>query len=201
MPAQPVRPETPGATTPATTTGAPKPRCRSCSVRRNAGRTPPQRSVGGLRPARPREQTRRRPRQVRSVALSEPPGYGGPRVKPGLCGYVRTCVLGCHHGGAASALVEPVLPRVLRERARVGTRQDHRGLDAVRLSPRACRPDCRTSRARGCALRNARLPVGLVQATARAGDLAAPQRLGHGTRRRSGISASSQAPSQGCALA
>jgi hypothetical protein len=55
-------------------------------------------------------------------------------VKPGLCGYVRTCVLGFRHGGTASALVESLLPGVLRERARVGTGQDHRGLDAVRLS-------------------------------------------------------------------
>ena len=88
---------------------------------------------------------------------------------PGLCRYVRTCVLGFPHGGAASALVESLLPGVLRERARVGTGQDHRGLDAVRLSLRACSPDRRTGRARGCVLRNATLPVGLVQATARAG--------------------------------
>jgi hypothetical protein len=90
-------------------------------------------------------------------------------VKPGLCGYVRTCVLGFRHGGTASALVESLLPGVLRERARVGTGQDHRGLDAVRLSSSACSSDRGTGRARGGVLCNALLPVGLVQATARAG--------------------------------
>ena len=52
-------------------------------------------------------------------------------VKPGLCRYVRTCVLSSCHGGEASRLVEPVLPGALREWARVGTRQDHCELDAV----------------------------------------------------------------------
>jgi hypothetical protein len=63
-------------------------------------------------------------------------------------------------------LVESLLPGALRERARVGTGQDHRGLDAVRLSTSACSSDPRTSRARGCVLCHAPLPVGLVQATA-----------------------------------
>jgi len=35
----------------------------------------------------------------------------------------------------ASALVESLLPGLLRECARVGTGEDHRELDAVRLSP------------------------------------------------------------------
>jgi len=50
-----------------------------------------------------------------------------------------------------------------------GDGQDHRGLDAVRLSPRARSPDRSTGGARGRVLCNAPLPVGLVQATARAG--------------------------------
>jgi hypothetical protein len=107
--------------------------------------------------------------------LLQPVGLAGlgrvarPTQRPGLCRYVRTCVLGFRHGGAASALVESLLPGLLRERARVGTGQDHRGLDAVRLSSRASSPDRRTGRARSCVLCNAPLPVGLVQATARAG--------------------------------
>jgi hypothetical protein len=38
---------------------SPKPGCRSCSVRRNAGRTPSPRSVGGLRPIRARTRSLR----------------------------------------------------------------------------------------------------------------------------------------------
>jgi hypothetical protein len=46
---------------------SPKPGCRSCSVRRNAGRTPSLRSVGGLRPIRAR------PRSLRArFGRSEP---------------------------------------------------------------------------------------------------------------------------------
>src|SRR5215813_1225576 len=52
-------------------------------------------------------------------------------VKPGLCRYVRTCVLGSRHGGEAPRLVEPVLPRAMQQRARMGTGQDHCELDAV----------------------------------------------------------------------
>ena len=38
---------------------SPKPKCRSCSVRRNAGRTPSLRSAGGLRPIRARTRSLR----------------------------------------------------------------------------------------------------------------------------------------------
>src|SRR5215467_11455891 len=70
------------------------------------------------------------PRLVASVPLAG--GLGCPLpVKPGLCRYVRTCVLGFRHGGAASGLVESLLPGAMQQRARVGTGQDHRELDAV----------------------------------------------------------------------
>jgi len=66
-------------------------------------------------------------------------------------------------------LVEPVLPGAVRQRARVGTGQDHRELGAVWLCPGARGSDRRTGRACGRLLRREGLPVGLVPAAARTG--------------------------------
>jgi len=82
-----------------------------------------------------------------------------------------------------------VLSGAVPERARVGARQDHRFVDAVRLPPCAGRPHGGARRAPGGVLPGARLPVGLVQAAARAGRISAGRGRssgGHAARERAG---------------